>query len=68
MYQWGSYTAKDFFCSTCGILPFRKPSDPTAQELRQAVKPFDGWAINVRCLESIDFSTIPVRRIYGSRI
>jgi hypothetical protein len=68
VYQWGSYTAKDFFCPTCGILPFRRPSDPTAEELRQGVQPFDGWAVNVRCLDGVDYSAIPVRRIYGSRI
>jgi hypothetical protein len=68
VYQWGSYTAKDFFCPTCGILPFRRPSDPTAEERRQGVQPFDGWAVNVRCLDGVDHSALPVRRIYGSRI
>ena len=68
VYRWGSYTAKDFFCPNCGILPFRKPSDPTAQELLEGVKPFDGWAVNVRCLNGIDFSAVPMRQIYGSRI
>ncbi len=29
----GSKTAKDFFCPTCGILPFRRPSDPTYNEI-----------------------------------
>jgi len=68
LYQWGSRTAKDYFCKTCGILPFRRPSDPTPQELREGVEPFDGWAINVRCLEGVDWSQLPVRKIHGSRI
>ena len=51
LYQWGSRTAKDFFCPKCGVLPFRRPSDPTQQELLEGVQPFDGWAVNVRCLE-----------------
>lgn len=68
LYQWGSRTAKDYFCSKCGILPFRRPSDPTRQELRQGVKPFDGWAVNVRCLEGVDLESIPVERIWGSGI
>src|SRR5262245_35867079 len=68
IYQWGSYTAKDFFCSNCGILPFRRPSEPTAQELLMGMKPFDGWAVNVRCLEGIDYVVLPIQRIYGSRI
>ena len=68
LYQWGSRTAKDYFCPTCGILPFRRPSDPTPQELREGVVPFDGWAINVRCLEGVDYDSLPIKRIYGSRI
>jgi hypothetical protein len=68
LYQWGSRTAKDFFCPTCGILPFRRPSDPTAQELAEGVQPFDGWAVNVRCLDGLDLDALPVTHIYGSRI
>jgi hypothetical protein len=67
-YQWGTRTACDYFCPTCGILPFRRPSDPTQQELRDGVEPFDGWAVNVRCLDGVDIEAIPVRRIHGSRI
>jgi hypothetical protein len=67
-YQWGSRTAKDYFCRCCGILPFRRPSDPTPQELRDGVQPFDGWAVNVRCLQDVDLSTLPVKQIYGRRI
>ena len=67
-YQWGSRTAMDYFCPTCGILPFRRPSDPTPQELKEGILPFDGWAVNVRCLEGVDLESIPIRRIYGSKI
>jgi hypothetical protein len=68
LYQWGSRTAKDYFCSNCGILPFRRPSDPTPRELCEGVQPFDGWAINVRCLDGVDLDSLAVRRIHGSRI
>jgi len=68
LYQWGSHTAKDFFCPVCGILPFRRPSDPTLQERRDGIEPFDGWAVNVRCLEGVDLDTLPIRRIHGSHI
>ena len=68
LYQWGSMTAKDYFCPVCGILPFRRPSDPTENELRAGVEPFDGWAVNVRCLEGLDLQSIPVKKIHGSRI
>ena len=68
LYQWGSRTAKDYFCPVCGILAFRRPSDPTPQEVREGVEPFDGWAINVRCLEDVHFDSIPIKKIFGSRI
>ena len=58
----------DYFCGTCGILPFRRPSDPTPRELKEGLLPFDGWSINVRCLEDVDLESIPIRRIYGSKI
>ncbi|MGX9351046.1 GFA family protein [Shimia sp. W99] len=68
LYEWGSRTAKDYFCPRCGILPFRRPSAPTRQEQAEGVQPFDGWAINTRCLQGFDPSTVPVRPIHGSRI
>jgi hypothetical protein len=68
LYQWGTMTAKDYFCPVCGILPFRRPSDPTPGELKQGVEPFDGWAVNVRCLEGVDADALPVKRIHGSLI
>lgn len=68
LYQWGSKTAKDYFCPTCGILPFRRPADPTSEEIQQGAKLFDGWAINVRCLEEVDLDSIPKKKIYGSRM
>lgn len=55
LYQWHTRTAKDYFCPVCGILPFRRPR--TAPEL---------WTINVRCLEGVDVSAIPIRRLQGS--
>ena len=68
LYRWGSRTAKDYFCATCGVLPFRRPSDPTPQELLEGVQPFDGWAVNVRCLEHIDLDCVPTKHVHGSRI
>ena len=68
LYEWGSRTAKDYLCPTCGILPFRRPSAPTRAELAEGVQPFDGWAINTRCLVGFDPATVPVRQIIGSLI
>ncbi|MGH8150653.1 MAG: hypothetical protein ACRETB_11855 [Steroidobacteraceae bacterium] len=68
LYEWGSRTAKDYFCRTCGIRPFRRPSDPTPQELSEGIEPFDGWTVNVRCIDGLDLDAIPIRRIHGSKI
>ena len=68
VYRWGSHTAADYFCPTCGIMPFRKPSQPTAIEREAGMRPFDGWAVNARCLGGFDPSSVPVRKITGSKI
>jgi hypothetical protein len=57
LYQWNTRTAKDYFCPTCGILPFRRPR--TAPEK---------WSVNVRCLEGVDLSAIPVKHVHGSKL
>jgi hypothetical protein len=58
LYTWNTHTARDYFCPTCGILPFRRPR--TAQ---------DGvWGMNVRCLDGVDLEAIPVKRVFGSRL
>jgi hypothetical protein len=57
LYQWHTKTAKDYFCPICGILSFRRPR--TAPEL---------WGVNVRCLEGVDLSSIPIKYVYGSRL
>lgn len=68
VYRWGSRTAADYFCPVCGILPFRKPSHPTAAERATGARPFDGWAVNTRCLKGFDPGSVPVKRISGSRL
>ena len=67
-YRWGSRTAVDYFCPHCGILPFRRPSHPTEQERAEGVEMFEGWAVNLRCLDGFDPSGLPVRHIDGARI
>jgi len=68
LYQWHTRTARDYFCPTCGILPFRRPRHRTAQETAAGVQAFSGWSVNVRCLDGVDVDAIPVRRVYGSKL
>jgi hypothetical protein len=68
LYQWGSFMAKDYFCPICGVLPFRRPSHPTPAECLRGVAPFEGWAVNVRCLDEIDMSALPQKLIHGSQL
>ncbi len=68
LYQWHTRTAEDYFCPTCGILPFRRPRDRTRDEKAEGALPFSGWSVNVRCLDGVDLAAIPVRRVYGSRL
>lgn len=64
-YRWGSCTARDYFCPTCGILPFRRPSRPTRVEQEAGVAAFDGWAINTRCLEGFSPNAVPIVPVFG---
>ena len=57
LYTFHTHVARDYFCPTCGILPFRRPR--TAPDV---------WTINVRCLEGVDLDSIPIKRVYGSRL
>lgn len=54
LYQFGTMTAKHYFCRHCGIHPFVRPRlDPTR------------WAVNVRCIDSVDLSSLEVRAFDG---
>jgi|SRR5450830_425608 len=66
VYEWHSRTAKDYFCPHCGIMPFRIPSALTPEELAAGRQPFEGWAVNARCLEGIDLSDVPVELVNGA--
>jgi hypothetical protein len=57
LYQWHTRNAKDYFCPTCGIQPFRRPRTAPHQ-----------WSVNVRCLDDVEFTSIPVVHTHGSRL
>lgn len=66
LYEWGTGTAKDYFCKTCGILPFRRPRTITPEE--QAAAEFSGWAINLRCIDGLETLKLPIRQIRGHEL
>ena len=68
IYRWGSMTGEDHFCRTCGIMTFRQPSAPTISERAAGNPEFDGWAINVRCLEGVDLASLPRISVEGSKL
>jgi hypothetical protein len=68
LYQWHTRTAEDYFCSTCGILPFRRPRQRTSESTARGAPPFSGWSVNVRCLEAVDLDAVPVKRVFGSKL
>ena len=68
LYQWHTRTAEDWFCPTCGILPFRRPRHRTPEEIAAGHAEFTGWGVNARCLEGVDLDAVPVKRVYGSRL
>jgi hypothetical protein len=57
LYQFHTRQAKDYFCKSCGILPFRRPR--TAP---------DAWSINVRCLDGVDLNALKIEHVFGSRL
>jgi hypothetical protein len=53
-YTFNTGTAKHFFCSICGVKSFYVPrSHP------------DGYSVNFRCLDALDFSTVIITDFDG---
>jgi hypothetical protein len=55
-YTFNERTIKHRFCPTCGIHPFGERPDPSGKPVA---------AVNVRCLEGVDFSSLPVEHFDG---
>mgnify|MGYP001587587552 FL=1 len=49
-------------------MPFRRPSAPTPEEIAAGMVPFDGWAINVRCIDELNLEDFPRVRVRGSHL
>lgn len=55
-YMFGKHRIKHHFCPKCGIHPFGEGTDPSGNRMA---------AVNVRCLEDFDFSSLPVKHFDG---
>ncbi|WP_428606810.1 GFA family protein [Sedimenticola sp.] len=58
-YQFGARSIQHHFCPVCGIHPFGEGSDPAGKRMA---------AVNVRCLEEVDFSSLPVDHFDGLKL
>lgn len=55
LYQFNTMTAKHDSCKHCGVHPFSQPRlDPSR------------WAVNVRCIDGVDFSALPLKHFDGA--
>lgn len=58
-YTFNKHIIKHRFCAVCGIRPYADAMDPQGNAMA---------AINIRCLEGIDLTAIPVRHFDGRSI
>lgn len=58
-YLFNKHVIKHHFCPTCGIHPFGEARSPSGEETA---------AINVRCLEDVDLSTLKVQHYDGRKL
>ena len=55
-YTFGTGTIKHYFCPKCGMHPFGEGTDPSGNRMA---------AVNVRCLDGVDCSSLPVKHFDG---
>lgn len=55
LYQFGTRTAKHYFCKHCGVHPFSRP------RLNPKL-----WAVNLRCVRSVDLEAVPTSVFDGA--
>ena len=56
IYTFNKHVIKHRFCPTCGIHPYGEGIGPDGKAMA---------AINLRCIENIDVSSIPVQHFHG---
>jgi len=55
-YTFNKHVVKHRFCKTCGIHPFGEGADAKGNKMA---------AINIRCLENVELSSVPVKHFDG---
>jgi hypothetical protein len=55
-YTFGKHVIKHRFCPRCGIHPYGEGTDTSGNRMA---------AVNVRCLEGVDLSSLPVKHFDG---
>ena len=55
-YTFNKHKIRHRFCATCGIHPFGEGAGPSGERMA---------AINVRCLEGVDYASLPVKHFDG---
>lgn len=58
-YTFNKHVIKHRFCPNCGIHPYGEGVDPKGNRIA---------AINIRCLEDVDLSAVPVHEFNGKAI
>jgi hypothetical protein len=58
-YTFNKHAIKHRFCPVCGVHPYGEGTDPKGNAMA---------AINIRCIEGIDLSAIPVRHYDGRSV
>jgi hypothetical protein len=58
-YQFGRKNIHHYFCRTCGVRSFAQGRGPGGVE---------SVAVNVRCLEGVDLTSIPIRQFDGKSL
>lgn len=54
LYQFGTKTAKHYFCRHCGVSPLSRPRlDPSR------------WVVNVRCIDGVDLASLKIKTFDG---
>jgi hypothetical protein len=57
LYQFNTMTARHYACRHCGVHPFSRPRLEPSR-----------WAVNVRCIDGVDLSSLPLMRFDGAKL